>query len=75
MADSGNKTPVIEAWAKVYPLVAQKSNGNNQDIRTDSRPLGRIQFKMRLRKPITETVRFFREREASKNMAKALTLN
>jgi hypothetical protein len=42
MADSGNKTPVIEAWAKVYPLVAQKSNGNNQDIRTDSRPLGRI---------------------------------
>jgi len=27
ITDSNSRTPVIEAWAKVYPLVAQHSQG------------------------------------------------
>ena len=46
------KTPVIQRWARVYP-VAFPSNKSTSGIMNDQmKPLGVIKFKMRLRKPI-----------------------
>jgi hypothetical protein len=44
-----SKTPLIQNWVKVF-------------AGTDQRPIGTIKYKMRLRKPIQESMRYFREK-------------
>lgn len=55
-----SKAPLIQRWAQVFPV------GSNE-----SQPLGTIKYKMRLRKPIGEQMRFFREKAEIANMSRA----
>ena len=48
---------------------------NSDNEPTNSRPIGVLKFKMRLRKPITEAMRFYRERNEIENMTKAIAVN
>ena len=59
-----SKTPVIQRWAKVF---APQSD--------DQQPLGVIKYKMRLRKPIQNIMRHFRETKQTANMDKFAQLN
>ena len=61
-ADS--KTPLIQQWAKVYAIGQEKNQ-----------PIGTIKYKMRLRKPIHESMRYFREKNEIANMTKTTQLS
>ena len=67
-------TPIIENVARIYPICAV-ANDASQGLKSGSQPLGVIRFKMRLRRPIAETVRFFTQRAEVENMKKAVQYN
>ena len=52
-ADVNLKTPIIQRWARVYPVSFPAGRGNQTGVLNEQmKPLGVIKFKMRLRKPI-----------------------
>lgn len=55
------KTPVIQKTMRIF---AARSNNQEQ-------PIGSIRFKMRMRKPISEAIRFYREKTEIANMTAA----
>lgn len=57
---SNSKTPLIQQWTKVYAIGQE-----------NAQPIGTIKYKMRLRKPIHESMRFFREKNEIANMTKS----
>ena len=57
-----SKTPLIQNWVKVF-------------AGADQRPIGVVKYKMRLRKPIQESMRYYREKAEIQNMTKAAQLN
>ena len=46
------KTPVIQRWARIYPVAFPADKGASGVINEQMKPLGVIKFKMRLRKPV-----------------------
>jgi hypothetical protein len=46
------KTPVIQRWARVFPIAFPVNKSSTGVLNEQMRPLGVIKFKMRLRKPI-----------------------
>jgi hypothetical protein len=62
------KTPFIKDIVRIYPF-AGSSGAHGQP-----RPLGQVNFKMQLRKPVQETLRFFRERTEATNMGRAVSM-
>lgn len=56
------KTPVIQKTMRVF--AAGKANSMEQ-------PIGSLRFKMRMRKPISEAIRYYRERSEIANMTAA----
>ena len=55
------RTPVIQNWARVYPVSFPANKSSTGVLNEQMKPLGLIKFKMRLRKPIQEQMRYFRE--------------
>ena len=64
------KPAVIQRWANVYPLSLPVNASNTGSIQNQMKPLAVIKFKMRLRKPIQQAMRFFREETELKNIQK-----
>lgn len=60
-----SKTPLIQSWVHVYSPGAENSG----------RPIGQIKYKMRLRKPIQESMRYYREKAEIQNMTRAAQMN
>lgn len=56
------KTPVIQKTMRVF--AAGKANSMEQ-------PIGSLRFKIRMRKPISEAIRYYRERSEIANMTAA----
>ena len=69
------KTPVIQRWARVYPVSFPANKGESGQLNQQMKPLGLIKFKMRLRKPIQEQMRYFREQNEIKNIEKFVSLD
>ena len=46
------KTPVIQKWARIFPISFPVNKSATGVMNEAMRPLGVIKFKMRLRKPI-----------------------
>ena len=74
-ASLNTKTPVIQNWAKVYPVTFPTNYNGTGVVNENVRPLGLIKFKMRLRKPIQQVMRFFREQQEIQNMEKFVAVN
>jgi hypothetical protein len=55
--DASFKTPVIQKTVRIF--------GSKGGVET---PLGSLRFKMRMRKPVSEAVRYFREKNEIENM-------
>jgi len=58
----------------VYPIGVQ-SSASSGGVAPNVQPLGIIKFKMRLRKPIQETMRYFREKSEIQNITRNLSVN
>ena len=56
--DTGFKTSVIQKTVRIMP--AGKGNSDQ--------PIGSLRFKMRIRKPISEAIRFYREKNEISHM-------
>ena len=69
------KTPVIQRWARVYPVAFPTNKSASGVMNEQMKPLGVIKFKMRLRKPIQEQMRYFREQNEIKNIEKFVSLD
>ena len=69
MSEGTFKTPFIKDMVRIYPITVM---GNTEG--SSSAPLGQISYKMQLRKPVQETLRFFRERAEVANMSRAISL-
>ena len=69
------KTPVIQRWARVYPVAFPQNKSASGVMNEQMKPLGVIKFKMRLRKPIQEQMRYFREQNEIKNIEKFVSLD
>ena len=52
-ASLNSKTPVVQRWARVYPVAFPANHAGSTGVINDQmRPLGTIKYKMRFRKPI-----------------------
>ena len=72
--EANNKTPVFERFGEIYPVVTSgRDKVGYRD--THLKPIGRIAFKLRLRKPISEAMRFYREQNELKNIERYVEIN
>ncbi len=69
------KTPVIQKWARVFPISFPANKSAAGVMNEAMRPLGVIKFKMRLRKPIQQAMRFYREMNEIKNVEKFTSMD
>ena len=65
---------LIQTWAKIYPVAFSVNDKAGSQLEA-ARPLGVVKYKMRLRKPIQEAMRFYRETNEINNMTRALSIN
>jgi hypothetical protein len=61
LQDLSYKTPVIQKTIRIFA-----AKGSNTD-----QPIGSIRYKMRMRRPISEAIRFYREKNEIANMSAA----
>ena len=54
------KTPTVEAFVEIFPVLTTRENPQGIADRQKG-SLGKLKFKMRLRKPISEALRFYRD--------------
>lgn len=69
------KTPVIQRWARVFPVSFSATKGSTAVLNDQTRPLGVIKFKMRLRKPIQQAMRYYREQNEIKNVERFVSMD
>ena len=69
------KTPVIQRWARVFPIAFPVNKSSTGVLNEQMRPLGVIKFKMRLRKPIQQAMRFYREQNELRNVEKFVSID
>ena len=69
------KTPVIEGLAKIFPVVFPDNKGASGVMNEQMKPLGVIKFKMRLRKPVQQAMRYYREQTELKNVEKFVSMD
>ena len=70
------KTPLIQRWANVYPLAFAGVKPESSAIMDENMaPLGTIKYKMRLRKPIQQAMRYFKEQTEVRNIEKFVSLD
>ena len=62
-----SETQVINGYATIFPI-----SGSSEVNLSRNASLGQIKYKMRLRRPIAETVKFFSQRAELNNMNKAV---
>mgnify|MGYP003896148253 CR=1 FL=1 len=69
------KPPVIQRWATVFPISFPANKSATGVINEQMKPLGQLKFKMRLRKPISQTWRYYREQAEIKNVEKFVAMD
>ena len=65
--ESNYRTPTLDKFVEIYPVITSRENPQGiADNR--ARSLGKLKFKMRLRKPISEALRFYRDQNEIRNI-------